>query len=182
MNRLGAVAVVALLLSVGSAFAQESASFRLAEHVFNNGGRPEGGQQATSASFRVSLDAIGDSVTPGVLTGGNLQLGGGFVTVYPPPGEVELMGFLDATTLAWTSEPTTGTYNVYRGALIDVGDLTYGSCEQSEVPTNVTTDADPLSEGEGFFYLITAENLIAEEGTKGYSGSGAERGNPAPCP
>lgn len=51
----------------------------------------------------------------------------------------------------------------------------------SRRPTR-STDANPVSVGEGFCYLITAENLIAEEGTNGYSGSGAERGNPAPCP
>jgi len=37
------------------------------------------------------------------------------------------------------------------------------------------TDSDPLPVSGGFFYLVTAENRLAEEGTKGFTAEGAER-------
>jgi hypothetical protein len=43
-------------------------------------------------------------------------------------------------------------------------------------------DPDPASIGQGYFYLVTAKNLIAEEGIKGRASSGSLRANPAPCP
>lgn len=171
-----------LLMGVGSVAAQESASFRLNEHAFNAGGRPEGGVTAASANFRITLDALGDSVRTGVLAGGDFQLGGGFVTAYPPPGEVELLQFTDGETLVWTPEPSVGTYHLYRGAVGDIEGLTYGDCLESQIAGTTTTDAEPPPSEQGFFYLVTAANLIAEEGTKGHASSGDERANPAPCP
>ena len=106
-----------ILLPSSWALAQQSASFELSEHVFNNGGRPAGGQVAASTSFRITLDAVGDSVTPAHLVGGDIDLGGGFVTVYPPPGEVVELLFTSHDTLVWTPEPSTGVYNLYRGLL-----------------------------------------------------------------
>jgi hypothetical protein len=32
------------------------------------------------------------------------------------------------------------------------------------------------------FYLVTGENRLGEEGTKGRTSTGAERVNPTPCP
>ena len=182
MTAVARLAIATLLLAWSGALAQQSASFELSEHVFNAGGRPVGGQVAASASFQVTLDALGDAVSPGLLASGAFQLGGGFVTIYPPPGEVVLLQFTDAETLVWTPEPSTGDYNLYRGPLDTLSDLTYGSCEASNVDGTTTTDADPVPIGDGYFYLVTAENLIDEEGTKGYSSTGMERPNPAPCP
>jgi hypothetical protein len=174
--------VMVLLMTVGLVSAQESASFKLNEHAFNAGGRPEGGSVAASASFRISLDALGDSVKPGLIAGGDYQLGGGFVSAYPPPGEVQLMGFTDHVTLVWTDEPSVGTYRLYRGTIANVGGLAYGDCHESDIVGATTTDADPVPMNAGFFYLVTAANMIAEEGPKGHASSGDERGNPAPCP
>jgi hypothetical protein len=176
------LAIAAILLPWSMTAAQQSASFDLSEHVFNAGGRPAGGQVATSAAFQVTLDAIGDAVTPGSLAGGAFQLGGGFVTVYPPPGEVEVLQFTDHETLVWTPEASTGDYNLYRGSLGTLADLTYGGCEASNIEDATTTDADAVPPGDGFFYLVTAENLIDEEGTKGYSSAAVEHPNPEPCP
>ena len=60
--------------------------------------------------------------------------------------------------------------------------MTYGNCEQSQIEGTTTDDADPVPQGQGHFYLVTAENLIAEEGIKGHSSALVEHANPAPCP
>jgi hypothetical protein len=36
--------------------------------------------------------------------------------------------------------------------------------------------------GTAFFYFVTAENLLDEEGTKGLDSLGHERPNSSPCP
>ena len=82
-----AIAALALLLG-GSVLAQESTSFKLSEHTFNAGGTPEDGADLISTSFRLTLSAIGDSVTPATLTSASFSLNGGLVGRYPPPGEV----------------------------------------------------------------------------------------------
>jgi hypothetical protein len=48
--------------------------------------------------------------------------------------------------------------------------------------TETTTDPDVPSVTTGYFYLVTADNRLDEEGTKGFRSNGTERGNPAPCP
>ena len=52
-----------VLLLVFPVLAQESASYKLNEHTFNSGGNPSDGVVLTSASYKITLDAIGDSVT-----------------------------------------------------------------------------------------------------------------------
>lgn len=177
-----AAAIALALLWSGAALAQQSASFKLAEHVFNAGGRPAGGTVAASLSHRITLDALGDGVMPGRLTGVGFQVGGGFVGAYPPPGEVNALRFANRTTLTWSPEASTGVYNLYRGALNTLPGLTYGSCRTSKISGTTTIDSDNALQGGGYFYLVTAKNLIAEEGTKGYARSGIERPNPTPCP
>ena len=59
MRRIVAPFALLLVLPV---YAQESASFKLTEHVFNAGGNPADGAVLASASFRIKLDAIGESV------------------------------------------------------------------------------------------------------------------------
>jgi hypothetical protein len=176
------VVAMSLVASSGLAMAQSSASYRLSEHVFNAGGHPAAGAIVGSASHRVSLDALGDSVSPGMLGSASNMLGGGFVTVYPPPSEVQQLRFSDKVTLFWNPELSTGSYNLYRGALTSLSGLGYGTCSGNTIPGATTTDPAPVASGQGFFYLVTAENLIAEEGIKGRASSGALRPNPAPCP
>jgi len=182
MRRAAWFAALLILVSPCLVSAQQSASFQLQEHVFNAGGRPADGTVAASASFQITLDAIGDSVSPGLLAGGAFQVGGGFVTVYPPPGEVDQLWFTDHETLVWTPDPAAFTYNLYRGAMTAVDDLAYGDCLDTDVAGTTMTDDDPLTPGQGFFYLVTAANKIAEEGTKGYDSSVVERANDTPCP
>ena len=48
----------------------------------------------------------------------------------------------------------------------------YGNCEQQEITGETTTDTDTPPGGDGYFYLVTAENRVDEEGTKGTDGEG----------
>ena len=174
IRAIGAGALV-LLLS-GTALAQTSTSFKLEEHVFNAGGNPAAGMVPTSASFQITLDAIGDGMAATGLSSASFQLDGGFVTGYPPPGEVLGLRFTDLTTLEWNPEGSIGSYSLYRDLLSSLSGLGYGMCQQPFLLVETTTDTDvPAAPGTGFFYLLTAENKLAEEGTKGFHSDTTER-------
>jgi hypothetical protein len=173
--------VLAIVCALPAA-AQESDNYRLTEHTFNAGGHPADGVSLTSASYRVSLDAIGDSVTARWLGGASYQMDGGFVSAYPPPGEVNDLLFADAATLVWSPDGSGGHYNLYRALMSTLPGSEYGSCEQPGLAGETAFDADVPPASDCYFYLVTAENRLHEEGTKGWSSSGAERSNPSPCP
>jgi hypothetical protein len=181
MKRPG-VCLAGLLLAL-PAMAQQSISYQLTDHTFNAGGRPEGGVVAASTSYQITLDAIGDAVSRRGLSSTSYRMDGGFVGCYPPPGEVLDLSFLDPITLTWHPEGSVGDYNLYRDLMSDLSGLGYGTCEQQEIGDNTTTvdDTDDLSPGEGYFYLVTAENRLDEEGTKGRNSGGTERQG-AICP
>ena len=167
-TQLALVLVVAGWIGFGPARSQESPSFRLSESVLNAGGRPVNGAVATSASFRIELDALGDAVSD-------------FVAVYAPPGEVTGLRFDNHITLRWNAERSAGTYNLYRAGLASLATLAYGGCTQTSIAGASTLDTDPLASGAGYFYLVTVENRLAQEGTKGYRSDGIERGGTV-CP
>ena len=164
-----------LLTMTVPALAQSSASFKLEEHVFNNGGRPENGAVATSSSFKITLDAIGDAIGQQALSSASFNMAGGIVGSNPPPGEVTGLRFDDKQAFHWDPEPSVGSYNLYRDQLSVIGALGYGSCLVQGLTQPSGSDGDPLPSSGGFFYLVTAENRLAEEGTKGFSAEGAER-------
>ncbi len=172
---------LACLAAGGPALAQQSPSFRLTEWVLNGGGDPAQGTYASSASYRIKLDAIGEAVIGRGLASATYHSDGGFVPDYPPPGEVLTVRFSSKTVLQWSPERSVGTYDVYRDP---VGSLpvSFGSCFQGGLTAETATDASTPPAGVAWFYLVTAENRLLEEGTKGYRSSGAERPNSAPCP
>ena len=89
--------------------------------------------------------------------------------------------FEDKDTLAWEPEKSVGDYNLYRDRVSDLAGLGYGTCEQWDLADETATDTDPVPAGDGFFYLVTAENRLDEEGTKGTDGAGTRRkGNVCP--
>lgn len=170
-----------LLLASAHASAQTSASYRLTEHVVNAGGVPAKGAVHTSASFRVTLDSVGDGLFGTTSVGGTYRVDTGFLRAYAPPGEVFGVRFASRTSLTWNPERSVGRYHVYRDL---VGALPggYGSCLASAPTGNTFTDnADPAA-GAAFFYLVTAANRLREEGTKGFRSDGNERSNATPCP
>jgi hypothetical protein len=174
--------LLAGLVLCATAAAQESASFKLDEYVFNAGGHPEAGTILTSPGFRITLDALGDGISAMDLASPSFRLDVGFAASYPPPGEVVGLVLLDEVHLSWNAEPSVGTYNMYRDLMSQLLGLGFGACEQQDLVTTTTIDNDPVPAGDGFFYLITAENRLAEEGTKGFRTGGSERANASPCP
>lgn len=81
--------------------------------------------------------------------------------------------------LAWSADPFATTYNVYRGARRDLGDL---ACFRTEI-------ADPAAQDDGagpaprgvLHYLVTAVNVRAES-SLGWNSAGSERLAAIPCP
>ncbi len=179
--------ILAGLLLCGTALAQTSTNFKLEEYTLNSGGTPSQGVDLTSASFSITLASIGDGVVATGLASSSFGMDVGFDVAYPPPGEVAAtcgagepcLVFTDSETLTWPAERSAGVYNLYRDDTSDG----YGDCEQQDIAGTTTTDtATPTA---AFFYLVTAENRLAEEGTKGFQSNATERlgavGLP-PCP
>ena len=170
------MALVATFLTLSSpALAQQSASFQLDEHVLNLAGHPEQGSVPGSASYRISLDSLGEGMVRSGISSASFRMDGSFGSAYPPPGEVQDLRFLDATTLAWNAERSVGSYNAYRGALTEVAGNSYGTCWEQDVAGEIVSDAEPVPAGSGFFYLVTAKNRLREEGSKGRDGDDTER-------
>jgi hypothetical protein len=180
--RIEQAPILLVLVFACLAPAQESASYKLDEHTLNAGGNPSGVVVLTSASYKISLDAIGDSVAGRNLASTSYRMDGSFVMGYPPPGEVHDLNFTDFQTLVWQHEKSTGVYNLYRGLFSGLDGTVYGSCAEPDIAVNTTTDSDPVPAGNGHFYLVTAENRLAEEGTLGYRSSGEERFPTSMCP
>ena len=161
--------------------AQSSSSYRLSESTFNLGGRPQEGQIASSASYAVTLDSIGEAIAARSLFSSSFHMDGSFLNTYAPPGEVADLRLDTPTHLLWSAQSAAGTYNVYRGTITALpGD--YGVCLEPGIPTTETTDSLLPGIGVTHFYVVTAANRLGEEGTKGFNSSGAERPNVSPCP
>lgn len=161
-----------LTLSAVATFAaaQSSAGYRLTEHALNSGGAPDG-STPSSASYRLSLAAIGEIASGSA----------GFPSGYPAPREVAHLSFESATTLRWDPDLSAGTYNLYRESLGSLAGLGYGSCLQPGLTAASATDSDLPATGGGWFYLVTVESRLREEGSKGFDGQGVERAGNA-CP
>jgi hypothetical protein len=172
----------ALLIGALPADAQTSASYQLTESAINCGGDPQNGTVLTSASFKVTLDAIGDAIAGGPLASSSYSSDVGLPPSLKPPGEVSSLRFTDKTTLAWHPEGSVGTYRLYRGLLTDLP-TSYGTCQTpGGLTTEQATDATTPSPGQCFVYLVTARNRISEEGTMGSTSSGTPIPNTSPCP
>jgi hypothetical protein len=116
------------------------------------------------------------------LGGASYQVSGGFIASYPPPGEVVNVRFTDSTTLVWGAERSVGSYSLYQGSVSSPFDPNYGSCQTTGIATETTTVTATPSAGDAVFLLVTAENRLGEEGTKGPDSAGATRDNTNPCP
>lgn len=179
--RFYASGLAAALLLVSLAHGQSSTSYRLEERTFNAGGRPEDGIVATSASFAVTLDSIGDPFTPRLMSGATIRLVPGPVWVFPPPLEVSGLVWTAADRLIWEPAGSADSYNVYRDGLAAVAS-SGGACQQADVPsTSYDALADP-ARGAGFFYLVTANNRLHEEGGRGVRSDGTARPATPTCP
>lgn len=176
---------VAMTGASPSAWAQSSTNYQLEGTTFNEGGRPSGGQFAQSASFQITLDAVGDAVLPIAASSPSFSLSGGTAGTYSPAGEVQGVAFdqpgYAPGTVSWGTIPTAVRYNLYRGA---TGTLpgTFGSCLASNLSYSFYNDSAAPSSKTGYFYLATGENRLGEQGTKGYQSNGTQRTSSPPCP
>ena len=169
------------LAAFAPAPAQTSASFKLTESTFNSGGHPEQGATMSSASYQISLDAVGDGLAAVGSASASFHVDGGYVSGFPPPGEVFGLRFASKTGLVWDGERSVGTYDLYRDAL---GSLpgAFGTCYQPALPTPSWTESTSPPPNNGWFYLVTAENRLHDEGTRGFTSGGTERSDGAACP
>ncbi|HZM69589.1 MAG TPA: hypothetical protein VFB95_04385 [Candidatus Cryosericum sp.] len=178
----GALITWVVLLATGGLHAQSSTSYRLEEHVFNAGGRPAETIVASSPGFRLSLESIGESLARRAQSGGAYRLDHGFLPAHRPPGEVSGLEFLvDQRTLAWSPESASSAYNVYSGPLTGLPGP-YGGCAAKRVAGTSWADPSTPPPASGAFYIVTGENSLWEEGTKGFASNGVERINPSSCP
>lgn len=176
------VALQILCLSTGVALAQSGPTYRLEELTMNAGGHPADGVGLTSSSYRMSLDALGEASVAPRLRGSVYSMDAGFARCFPPPAEVQQVVVLaDKTTFAWAPDPSVGAYRVYFG---DVRNVRWdeGTCLMAGIDPEFTTPDHFPEPGETFFYLITAQNTLLEEGTTGYDSAGTPRDAPVPCP
>ena len=60
--------------------------------------------------------------------------------------------------------------------------LSARACQHDDLTSETVVESLTPPTGNGWFYLVTAENLLREEVTKGWTSEGVERLNPAPCP
>ena len=165
-------------LPCAMAVAQSSANYKLEEGLLNSGGNPAGGVTLSSASYRIKLDAIGESAMMAGLSGPSFHMDAGFVSRNSPPLEVSGLEFTDDTTLQWNAGPAADRYQVYRATSLPG---TFGTCFDSELlPTTGDTSIPTLN--SALIYFVTERNRLREEGTKGFLSDGTERGNPLPCP
>jgi hypothetical protein len=180
--RLAAGSVLLLTVSVTLVAAQVSTNYRLEEYALNCGGDPHNGSVPASPSWQISQHALGDGVGYANVASPSFSIEGGFVSRYPPPGEVTGLVFVTADDLEWTPERSAGHYNLYRDLLVNLPGMGYGACEQPGIPAAGAVDTTVPGPGQGFFYLVTVANRLGHEGTKGQDSAGAPRPNPSPCP
>ncbi len=172
-----------ILFSAAATLGQSSSSYSLEQSVLNAGGRPDDGVSASSGSFSLSLESIGEGLAGELLSSQSFSMAGGFISAFPPPSEVLELRFSDDVTLNWNSERSAGTYNLYRGFLGSLAGLDYGGCLEHGIKGLSHSDGEiPGVPGDGFYYLATAKNRLLEEGSKGWDSEGSERANSDPCP
>jgi len=105
-------------------------------------------------------------------------------TEVSPAGSVNPLRFLGPTRLVWESGAENGavTFNLYRGAIDNLGQGDYGSCYQPDLPSNTTTLAEEAQPaGSVWCYIVTGENA-AGEGPMGASSDAAQRLTYSYCP
>ena len=163
--------------------AQTSTSFKLNEFALNSGGTPisSTGSSLSSASFQIKLSSLGEGLIGPSMSSASFRVDSGFTQGLLPPGETEGILFTSQDTLEWDAHLSAGSYNLYRDLYSNLTGLGFGQCEQQGLSGTSATDIDPVPTGDAFFYLVTVENRLGEEGTKGSQSDGIERlGNACP--
>jgi len=167
------LASLVVLLGALPLAAQQSASYRVEESSVNSGG--SAGSALSSANYQITLGSLGEAAaTQVVLVSPGYENEPGLIASNAPAGDVPNLRLSGAGALAWDPASSAASYNVYRG-FVDELDLGYGTCLESGLTNPVTTDASSPASGRSFFYLVSASNRLAEEGSAGLSSSALQR-------
>jgi hypothetical protein len=170
-----------MLLLAAASHGQSSSSYQVTDQAINAAGHPEAGVVLSSTSYQVSIDSLGDGVRASPTSSGRWAVQAGFPSCYSPPTEVRNLRLTGEATLRWNAEPSVGSYNVYRGSLPSLPG-SGGACLDSRLTSTTTSDSYEPHAGQTMFYLVTAENRVTEEGTRGFDSVGTERPQTSPCP
>jgi len=174
--------ILAVLIVVCSpAIAQQSTSYHVTDHVINEGGAPRQGAAPASASYNVTPGSLGGGISGLGMHSASFHVDAGFSSAYPAPGEVSGLHFSDLTTLRWNPQSCAGVYDVYRDLLTQIGGGGYGDCWRPNLTQALTSDGARPAAGSGYFYLVTVENRLGQEGAKGTDSAGSTRHGSA-CP
>jgi N-acetylneuraminic acid mutarotase len=79
--------------------------------------------------------------------------------------------------LSWSAVPDTDAYSVTRGDLSAKAANEYGGCFQNGLPTPIVDDTIVPAPGQGFFYLVQAQNFDCGLGSLGTTSSEQQRIN-----
>jgi subtilisin family serine protease len=124
-------------------------------------------------------DAFTGPVPNSIFGGGKLHVLGGAEAVLKLVPDVTIDG---GGALAWSAEPHSVTYNVYRGDLPGSPlPASYGTCLASALPAPAYDDTTVPPSGAAFLYLVTGVR-DGIEGSLGFDGAGRQRPNASPCP
>ena len=87
------------------------------------------------------------------------------------------------TNLAWGAVSGANAYSVTRGDLASKAAQQYGSCLVEGLTSTTHDDTDVPSPGQGFFYLVQAQNLTCGMGSLGTTSTEQPRtnSNPGAC-
>jgi len=178
----GLVAASLFVILAGSSQAQSSASYELSEANLNFGGRPGTATgPGMSASYELSLDALGGGPNGSGSSSASYALHAGFVAPLGPPGNASDFYWTSHTDMHWSAGSSATSYNVYRDGLATLPALGYGQCLGNDRSGLTHTDPDSPAVGSAFFYLVSAKNRLGEESSKGRdSGGTSRRGNACP--
>jgi hypothetical protein len=98
-------------------------------------------------------------------------------------GLIAARGQSDSTMLSWPAPPGGDAYSVTRVALSALGAGEYGACLTEGVPETTYEDLAVPLPGEGFAYIVQAQNFDCGFGPSGYDSTETLRvnANPAAC-
>ncbi len=88
-----------------------------------------------------------------------------------------------STSLSWSAVTTADDYQILRGALSSLNGSDYGACVAQGIFGTTFDDPASPAAGQGFFYLVQAQNLDCGAGSLGLQSNDTTRvdSNPAAC-
>lgn len=103
----------------------------------------------------------------------------------PPPEVSGVRSFRTATGVGfgWRATGPDDLYSVSRGDLSALGPGSYGPCLHEGLDADGFEDPDVPASGQGFFYVVRAQNFECGLGTAGFDSGESERinGDPGAC-